>query len=792
MKKLLLFLLLCTGIANAQVINFTDANLKAALLAPTNAKDLLGNPITTVDANSDGDIDVSEAQDILELDISGAGITDFSGIENFNAMKQFSCLNNLMIDLDLTGLTAVEVVNCSGNANLGIIYASGLQHVYNIDYTNNPNLANLDISDCPLMGVVNITENTFSALDISNSGVMGININSTSFSAIDFTGCNSLTNIVIWNSQLPTISFQNLPGLTQITLSGNLLLSNINVTNCPNLNYLYCNESNLSSLDFTNMQGLQYLFCSDNHFTTLDVSSLTHLIQLACMNNQLQSLYMKNGQNESLAVAGNPALTFICADESQIGAVQTVLNAAAMTTTVCNSYCNFTPGGPFNTILGSMKLDSNNDGCDAADVSPINMRVNINDGTTTNTAFVNTNGAYRLYTQAGNFSITPSVENPSYFNFSPATDSAVFPDNLFNTAIKNFCVTSVGSHQDLEVVITPIASARPGFDATYRIVYKNKGNEPISAANGIAFAYNDNLLDFVSASTAATTSGVGSLVWDYSNLLPFESRSILVTLHVHAPTDAVPVNVGDVLQFTSAILPTAADENNADNTFLFNQTVIGSYDPNSIACIEGDVVSPTEIGDYLHYIINFENTGTDAAENIVVKTVIDPLQFDLNSLQLMNASNEVEARITGNIVEFIFENIQLGIGGHGHILLKIKTNNALVSGDTVSKKADIFFDYNFPVDTGAADTTFALLKVQDFETDASIGLQPNPTNGMLAIKANNTIKNVQVYDVQGRLLESHIENNTQSKLDISTYPKGIYFVKVFTQKGVKTEKVIRK
>ena len=117
------------------------------------------------------------------------------------------------------------------------------------------------------------------------------------------------------------------------------------------------------------------------------------------------------------------------------------------------------------------------------------------------------------------------------------------------------------------------------------------------------------------------------------------------------------VNIGDQLTFTAIVSPINGDENEADNFFTFNQIVVGSYDPNDIICLEGDTVSPSEIGKYLHYAINFENTGNYPAENIVVKDIIDATIFDVKSLQVLNSSDAVTARITGNVAEFIFQNI---------------------------------------------------------------------------------------------------------------------------------------
>jgi hypothetical protein len=140
-------------------------------------------------------------------------------------------------------------------------------------------------------------------------------------------------------------------------------------------------------------------------------------------------------------------------------------------------------------------------------------------------------------------------------------------------------------------------------------------------------------------------SSVGILII----LLPFEKREITVTLKVNRPTDTPAVNAGDKLYLTASIL---------DNIFTLENTVVGSYDPNDKTCLQGDRVKPDMVGEYVDYLIRFENTGNYAAENVVVKDIIDTKRFDVSTLQITDASHEVYTRIEGNKVEFIFENIQ--------------------------------------------------------------------------------------------------------------------------------------
>ncbi|MBC8884237.1 T9SS type A sorting domain-containing protein [Flavobacterium piscinae] len=316
----------------------------------------------------------------------------------------------------------------------------------------------------------------------------------------------------------------------------------------------------------------------------------------------------------------------------------------------------------------------------------------------------------------------------------------------------------------------------------------------MSQQNGVNFVYNQNLMELVSTSVAPSSQGPGAIQWDYANLMPFESRSIEVTMAINPPTDTEnPVNIGDELTFTSIILPQAGDENVHDNTFVYNQTVVGSYDPNDITCLQGDVVSPTQIGNYLHYVIRFENTGNAPAENVVVKVEIDPNQFDSNSLQMLATSHDANIRMTGNKIEFIFENIQLESGGHGNILLKMRTNETLQVGDYVEKKANIYFDYNFPIETNEAETLFEALSLVNPTLDNLITIYPNPTKDVvtISIKDNSSIKTIELYDVQGRLPQTQLVNDFSSELNITERANGMYFIKINTDKGTKVEKLVK-
>jgi hypothetical protein len=495
-------------------------------------------------------------------------------------------------------------------------------------------------------------------------------------------------------------------------------------------------------------------------------------------------------ENSSNSFYNNPNLRTICVDETEEDTILALLMQSDIQNVSVSTYCSFSPGGSYNTIAGSVRFNNNADGCSPSDPVLHNMKIDITDGVSSGAAFTSVNGVYTFYVQQPNLTLTPVFENSIYFLVAPASATVDFPSNNNSTQLQDFCVTPNGFHPDIEVIVLPLSTARPGFDASYQITFKNKGN--YAYPEGIVgFQFDDTVLDFVSASENPLTQVAGQVNWNFTNLLPFESRSIQVTLNVNGPMETPPVNINDLLNFTASSFPSEVDETPLDNTFTYHQTVTGSFDPNDKTCLEGNIVSPENIGNYLHYSINFENIGTAAAEKIVVKDVIDTTKFDISTLQILSISHAATTKISGNKIEFMFDNINLEPAAHGNIVFKIKTKNNLTVGSSVSNKAEIYFDYNFPIETNTATSTFQTLSNIGFDTDSSVRVFPNPTMNRINISASELIKTIQLFDGQGRLMITSLLNDLKSTFDVSSYSKGIYFLKIQTNQGIKTEKIIK-
>ena len=82
----------------------------------------------------------------------------------------------------------------------------------------------------------------------------------------------------------------------------------------------------------------------------------------------------------------------------------------------------------------------------------------------------------------------------------------------------------------------------------------------------------------------------------------------------------------------------------------------------------------------------------------------------------------------------------------------------------------------------------SILAVSDVNK-TNIKVYPNPVVDQLNIKTDETIKSVQIYSLDGKLLRT-IEGNN-NKVDFRTYSKGTYLMKIETNKSVTSQKVIK-
>jgi hypothetical protein len=88
----------------------------------------------------------------------------------------------------------------------------------------------------------------------------------------------------------------------------------------------------------------------------------------------------------------------------------------------------------------------------------------------------------------------------------------------------------------------------------------------------------------------------------------------------------------------------------------------------------------------------------------------------------------------------------------------------------------------------------AVTDIEDIEAvDSEIVIRPNPTVGELYVKTHGVrLQNIEIFDIFGRNVNSKFKiQNSKFDVDISHLPTGIYFLRITTENGIVSRKIIK-
>ncbi len=93
---------------------------------------------------------------------------------------------------------------------------------------------------------------------------------------------------------------------------------------------------------------------------------------------------------------------------------------------------------------------------------------------------------------------------------------------------------------------------------------------------------------------------------------------------------------------------------------------------------------------------------------------------------------------------------------------------------------------------GYREVTVATLGIEKNELEKSITIVTNPVVDVVSISTNNSIqlKKIIIFDINGRLLK-RIEGSFET-ISIKEFSKGLYLLKIETDKGIVSKKIIKK
>ncbi len=360
---ILIFTVFYFQLIQGQIIDIPDANFKNALVNfPVIDTDGDHFPDSNADLNNDGEIQISEAESVLNLklfflqissiqgieyfinleylDISANQLTNVSPLYNLTNLKILDCNSNFITELDLSNLINLEDLNCAANllSNLDVNSLVNLKelgsHYNQLNHLNVSGLTQLEILDC--------SNNELTSLDLSSLlSLQMFYCSYNNLSELNLGGLLNLNTVYCQSNQLTYLEVSGCNELEFLECSYNIL-TNINISGAVNLYNFFASYNQLITLDLSDANSLWEVSLFGNQLTTLDFSN-TSVSILTCSNNQLTSLIIKNGVSSNsafLSFDNNPNLNYICADDDEIDDVNIKINEYNYNNCVTDSNCN--------------------------------------------------------------------------------------------------------------------------------------------------------------------------------------------------------------------------------------------------------------------------------------------------------------------------------------------------------------------------------------------------------------------------------------------------------------------
>lgn len=258
MKTLLLLLVVTLTLpVSAQIVNIPDPNFKAALL----------NHDPVIDTNSDGEIQVSEAEAAIQVVVGNENISDLTGIEAFVNILRLWFSQNQVTTIDTSALINLTQIDFSRN------------QLTSVDLTDNTNLITIIGEENPMTSLTLPATDSVRFLELENSDLATIDVS------------------VIPNVLLLGLGFNN---LTTVDLEDNGDLEYIRIAGNP-----------ISTIDFSFNFELAWVDAISTQLETIDLSQqfgLCHLQARNCPN--LRYVNIQNGNNENLVNGNCTGVTF--------------------------------------------------------------------------------------------------------------------------------------------------------------------------------------------------------------------------------------------------------------------------------------------------------------------------------------------------------------------------------------------------------------------------------------------------------------------------------------------------
>ena len=718
---------------------------------------------------------------------NGEGISNLYGIQYFDNLDTLECYNNLLTSLPSLPASLTRL-SCNDNQLTSLpSLPTSLIFLSNLDnfLTSLPSLP-------ASLTTLRVDNNNVSTLPPLPNGLSQLWCSYNNINQLPALP-DSLKTLICFNNNLTVLpplpdglvwlhcssnSLASLPALPDSLKTLECMSNGLNVLPpIPNsVTNLQCSFNNLITLPQL-PQSLRKLWASNNDLTM--IPALPDTLQYLAINNNpnltcLPPFSVLTGTpNFNIANTGIDCLpnSIQHPDITSFPAVDTMAICGLLNANGCQVAWN---------ILGTIHED-NNSNCvvDPVENKLGNIKVQLYQGTLEQQVYSNGVGHYSFDTDLTSYIMSVDTVDLPFVVSCPSNNTQMVT------------LTSIDS-MDFDIDFG--LECKPGYDIGVHSIVSSAGmffpsqSATVTINAGDLAQYfgtscNTNGLFGEITATFTGQAGVASISapggasgntitwpvmdmsqWNYSVILGLESTA----------------QSGDQICFTVTITAnTGTDNNPSNNTLAHCFTVVNSYDPNF------KEVYPTtpQPDSWYTYTVHFQNTGTAAAQHIVIKDTLDA-NLDRASFQRLGAShNDLTQVFQNGIVHFNFPNINLPDSNsnepesHGWVQYRVKSKPTVNPLSTViHNTASIYFDFNDPIVTNDAlveySTSVATLPNIDFQ------LYPNPTANHVTIVLPKEHPNalVAVHDLTGREVFSTAPVNAQVQLQTLVLSSGVYHV----------------
>lgn len=744
---------------------------------------------------NDGEVYTHRINTVTTLNVSNIGLNLLTGLEDFRDLENFGAFG---------GNPGLITANFSNNTKLKRITFSLNSNATSVTFGNLPDVTYVQL------GFNNITN-------------------------VDITGLSNLEEFKEFSGKFTTLDTSGNPNLKILSIIGsdvNSLDLSVN-TNLETLNIV---SSQLINLNLNSNLNLVNLDASNNSITSLDLSNNKKIETLNLSNNQLASLNLKNSFNTLINTVVNP-LAFNITNNSNLTCV--LVDSVAYSDTnwtskdpqhVYNTSCSsqsitLIPDPNFEQRLIALNIDTDgvsNGQVFTADISSLTNLTIVAAGITNLTGiedFISLTSLNVSFNQLTNIDLSNNI-------------------NLTNlTANDNQLATIDISHNINLKTLNFEQNSIVNLDLSQNLVLEdllldnnNIKNLDLRKNSKLKFIrlYNNDL------ESLDIRNGNNTMISTYSTKLNANLNCVAVDNVNHFNTN---FNVGTIWKdsqtsfntdcstvwsvmtnpaTTTALLAVPNLDANNDGILTIAEAAAFTGDTNGELNLSSTGITDVEGLAAFTSILKLDVSGngitdlsplTGSSFGIVAKSTgkTKRVQTTTMALKTLNASNNnfdvLDVRSLSNLTAIDVSNnpnlvtLNMQNGNNASITSFDATNTPNLSCILVD---DVNANYlstwlkatesEFVAD--ATECRAKVLSLDVLDLDTNIVFYPNPVNNILKIKLSDALnlQEVNVYSMSGK----SIMKSKKNSLDFSKLSNGFYLVKIITDKGVSTKRIIKK